>query len=43
MESPHHKENILREQFEEIGVGIGRNAQSEIYYTQVFATPKKRR
>ena len=43
MESPHHKENILREQFEEIGVGIGRNSQGEIYYTQVFATPKKRR
>jgi uncharacterized protein YkwD len=43
LESPHHKENILREQYEEIGVGIGRNAQGEIYYTQVFATPRKRR
>ena len=43
MDSPPHKENILRDKFEEIGVGIARNANGEIYYTQVFATPKKKR
>jgi uncharacterized protein YkwD len=43
MESPHHKENILRKQFTEIGVGVARNSDGEIYYTQVFGTPRKRR
>jgi uncharacterized protein YkwD len=43
MESPHHKENILREQFTEIGIGIARNDKGEIYYTQVFGSPRKKR
>jgi uncharacterized protein YkwD len=43
MESPHHKENILRDTFTEIGVGIARNEKGEIYYTQVFGSPKKKR
>ena len=43
MESPEHKANILRDKFTEIGVGIARNAKGEVYYTQVFAAPKKKR
>jgi uncharacterized protein YkwD len=43
MESPHHKENILRDKFTEIGVGMARNDKGEIYYTQVFASPRKKR
>jgi uncharacterized protein YkwD len=43
MESEKHKENILRDKYEEIGIGIARNAKEEDYYTQVFAAPKKRR
>jgi uncharacterized protein YkwD len=43
MDSKEHKENILRKPYEEIGVGIARNAKGVVYYTQVFATPKKRR
>jgi uncharacterized protein YkwD len=43
MDSAPHQANILKDKYEEIGVGIGRNAKGEIYYTQVFATPKKKR
>ena len=43
MDSPEHKANILRDKFTEIGIGIARNAKGEVYYTQVFAAPKKKR
>jgi len=43
MDSPPHRANILNRRFREIGVGIARNDKGEIYYTQVFATPRKRR
>lgn len=43
MDSPHHKENILRDTYQEIGIGIARNDKGEIYYTQVFGTQRKRR
>jgi uncharacterized protein YkwD len=43
MESPHHKENILRDKFTEIGIGINYSDKGEIYYTQVFGSPKKKR
>jgi len=43
MESKIHRENILKKEYEEIGVGVAKNDKGEIYYTQVFGTPKKRR
>jgi uncharacterized protein YkwD len=42
MKSKHHRENILQPAFEEIGLGIARSDKGEIYYTQVFGTPKKK-
>lgn len=43
MNSPHHRENILRKQFREIGIGIARSAKGEYYYAQVFGSPRRRR
>jgi uncharacterized protein YkwD len=40
MESKRHRENILNRHFEEIGLGAVRNAKGEVYYTQVFGTPR---
>jgi len=42
MDSPTHKANILRDKIEEIGIGMARSSKGVVYYTQVFATPKKR-
>ena len=39
MNSPQHRENILRKEFTEIGVGVARNKDGEPYYTQVFGQP----
>jgi uncharacterized protein YkwD len=36
MKSPHHRENILKKEFREIGIGVVRNDKDEVYYTQVF-------
>lgn len=36
MNSEHHRKNILGEQYEHIGIGVGRNEKGEVYYTQVF-------
>lgn len=41
MESPPHRKNILDGKFQEIGIGLARNAKGSTYYTQVFGTPKK--
>ena len=41
MESPGHRDNILHKDFMEIGVGIGRDKAGVLYYTQLFARPKK--
>jgi uncharacterized protein YkwD len=41
MNSPPHRENILREEFTEIGVGMARNQKGEQYWVQVFGTPLK--
>jgi uncharacterized protein YkwD len=43
MDSPPHRQNILHPRFREIGVGIVRDDKGDIYYTQVFAIPRKRR
>jgi uncharacterized protein YkwD len=42
MESKAHKENILKDKYKEIGVGVARNAKGKVYYTQVFGTRKQR-
>jgi uncharacterized protein YkwD len=41
MGSELHRENILNKDFKQIGIGIVKNAKGEVYYTEVFATPKK--
>ncbi len=43
MDSKGHRENILKPEYREIGVGIARNDKGEIYYTQVFGTPLRLR
>jgi uncharacterized protein YkwD len=41
MNSPPHKKNILSKDYTEIGIGIVRNDKGDVYYTQVFASPRK--
>jgi len=41
MDSKIHRENILMKDVTETGLGIAKNAKDEIYYTQVFARPRK--
>jgi uncharacterized protein YkwD len=43
MDSEPHKKNIMTKEFTEIGIGIARDGQDKFYYTQVFATPRKRK
>ena len=40
MESPRHRDNILSKNYKEIGIGIAKDDQGQVYYTQVFASPK---
>lgn len=40
MDSKVHRDNILSDKFTEIGLGVVRNEQDELYYTQVFAKPR---
>ena len=42
MESKQHKENILNTEFTEIGLGLARDKDGQIYYTQVFARPQSK-
>ncbi len=42
MNSKHHRENILKPEFTEIGLGIARSGRGNIYFTQLFGTPKKK-
>lgn len=41
MESEGHRNNILSGDYTEIGLGVGKNGKGEVYYTQVFAKPRK--
>ncbi len=41
MESKLHRENLLGNKVTETGLGIARNDKGEVYYTQVFARPRK--
>jgi len=43
MDSKGHRENILNARFEEIGIGLAKNKKNEVYYTQVFGRPRKKR
>lgn len=42
LESAPHKENILRKEFTELGIGIATDERGQVYYTQVFGAPKPR-
>jgi uncharacterized protein YkwD len=39
MESPRHRENILRADVMQIGVGVVKSAKGDWYYTQMFGRP----
>jgi uncharacterized protein YkwD len=41
MESKDHRENIVRDEFTEIGVAAVKAADDKVYYTQLFAAPFK--
>jgi uncharacterized protein YkwD len=40
MNSPPHRENILRKEYREIGIGVVVISNGEVYYTQVFGSPR---
>jgi uncharacterized protein YkwD len=40
MLSKGHRDNILKAEYREIGIGIARNDKGEVYYTQVFGSPE---
>ncbi len=40
MDSKIHKDNIMDEKYKEIGLGIARGEDGQIYYVQVFAAPR---
>jgi|ERR1019366_3059700 uncharacterized protein YkwD len=41
MDSEGHRKNILEPGFTEIGVGIAHDKNGQVYYTQLFARPRK--
>jgi uncharacterized protein YkwD len=41
MESPGHRDNILLAEFSETGVGLARDKDGKMFYTQLFARPRK--
>lgn len=41
MESKTHRDNLLSDRITETGLGIAKNKKGEIYYTQLFARPRK--
>jgi uncharacterized protein YkwD len=41
MASPGHRKNILGRNFTEIGLGLATSERGDVYYTQVFASPRK--
>lgn len=42
MDSEGHRDNILGKNYTQIGIGIAKSEQGELYYTQVFARPARR-
>jgi len=43
MECQHNKDNVLNDEFKELGIGIAKNEKGETYYALVFATPRPKR
>lgn len=41
MDSKTHRENLLSDKVTETGLGIATNKEGEVYYTQLFARPRK--
>lgn len=41
MDSKPHRENILQEEYTEIGVAVAKNAKGEPYWVQVFGKPRE--
>jgi uncharacterized protein YkwD len=41
MKSPPHRGNILKEEFTEIGVAAVKNKKGELYWVQVFGSPRE--
>jgi uncharacterized protein YkwD len=41
MDSKGHRENILNDVCTEIGLGVARDKNGQVYYTQLFGHPKK--
>jgi uncharacterized protein YkwD len=41
IESPPHHASLVSDKYTEIGIGLGRNDKGEVYYTQLFARPKR--
>ena len=41
MKSKVHRDNILADKFKEIGIGLGRAKNGDVYFTQVFGTLQK--
>lgn len=39
MKSTGHRENILKEEYQEIGVGIAKDSSGKLYWTQLFIRP----
>ncbi len=42
MKSEGHRKNILKTEFSDIGVGIARAANGDVYFTQLFAKPRQK-
>jgi uncharacterized protein YkwD len=42
MSSKDHRENILLPEYTEVGVGLARDPEGQVYYTQVFARPREK-
>ena len=41
MESKGHRDNILNDVCTEIGLGIAKDKDGQVYYTQLFGKPRK--
>lgn len=42
MDSPGHRDNILFADYTEVGIGIARDKDGKLYFTQLFAIPRKK-
>src|SRR5262249_36810050 len=42
MDSPPHRDNILKARFQEVGIGVASNDRGEVDSTEVLALPRKK-